>query len=189
MHIRKAAPDDAGVISDLLLLAMEEIVSAFIGEKSNKKARLFLKSLISKKANQYSYENCWVAENADGPIAAAIVYEGARLKELRDPVIREIKKRFNNDFFYEDETQAGEFYIDSIGVNPTQQGKGVGSNMLRFLIGEYVEKRKQTLGLLVDENNPNAKRLYLQLGFVPVGRKTLAGKKMEHLQRSPAMLS
>lgn len=82
----------------------------------------------------------------------------------------------------EDETESGEFYIDCIGVNSDQQGKGIGSKALNFLIDEYVVKNHQTLGLLVDEDNPNAKRLYLKLGFKVVGRKSLAGKKMEHLQ-------
>jgi len=54
--------------------------------------------------------------------------------------------------------------------------------MLRFLINEYVNNRNKTLGLLVDKDNPQAKKLYLRLGFVPVGEKTLAGKSMEHLQ-------
>ena len=93
-----------------------------------------------------------------------------------------VKIMFNRNFSPENETQAGEFYIDCVGVHPGQQGKGVGSKLFDFLIDEYVHKRNKTLGLLVDKDNPSAKRLYLKLGFEVIGDKTLAGKTMEHLQ-------
>jgi ribosomal protein S18 acetylase RimI-like enzyme len=101
---------------------------------------------------------------------------------LRQPVIEYIKSRFNQDFNPQDETQAGEYYIDSLGVDPDQQGKGIGTKLLRFIIDEYVNTHHQTLGLLVDEENPEAKRLYLALGFKHAGKKVLFGKSMEHLQ-------
>jgi ribosomal protein S18 acetylase RimI-like enzyme len=69
-----------------------------------------------------------------------------------------------------------------MAVSPHQQGKGIGSKLFDFLIGEYVYKQNETLGLLVDKDNPNAKKLYLKLGFEVVSEKTLAGKEMEHLQ-------
>ena len=89
---------------------------------------------------------------------------------------------FNRDFAPEDETQSGEYYIDCIGVNPNQQGKGIGTKILQFLIHEYVNQRDKTLGLLVDKNNPKAKQLYLKIGFEIVDEVIFVGKVMEHLQ-------
>ena len=182
MTIRKAKPEDANAIATHILLAMEDIVYQFIGEESREKASQFLVNLIRKKENQYSYENCWVIEVEHEVAAVAVVYDGGKLQELRMPVAQEIKSMFNRDFNPEDETEAGEYYIDSIGVNPLRQGKGLGSKLLQFLINEYVSKQNGTLGLLVDKDNPNAKKLYLKLGFEPVGEKILVGKGMEHLQ-------
>jgi len=180
--IRKAKAEDADVIAEYMMLAMREIIYHFIGEKSNQKGNEFLESLISKKSNQYSYENCWVAESEQGVLAVANVYNGAVLKELRTTVEKQLNLMFNKDLSLEDETEAGEFYIDCIGVNPNEQGKGLGTQMLKFLIDEYVQKQKRTLGLLVDHDNPNARRLYLKLGFEIAGEKTLMGKRMDHLQ-------
>ncbi|MCX7551727.1 GNAT family N-acetyltransferase [Xanthomarina sp. F2636L] len=182
MIIRKAISEDAKAIAPFMMLAMNDIVFHFIGGKSPEKATHFLETLIVEKANQYSFENCWLAENEDKVIAAANIYDGAMLQELRDPVAKTIKSMFNRDFNPDDETQAGEFYIDCVGVDPTQQGKGIGSKIFQFLIDEYVYNRNKTIGLLVDKDNPNAKRLYLKLGFEVVGEKTLTGKKLEHLQ-------
>jgi len=185
MIIRKAQPHDASSIAFCLMLAMEDIVYEFIGEKSYNKAIDFLNAMVAKRQNQYSYENCWVAENKEGIIAVACLYDGGQLQELRKPVAHYIKEQFAQEFNPEDETQAGEIYIDCVGVHPNQQGKGIGSKIFAFLIEEYVIKQKQTLGLLVDYDNPKAEKLYLKLGFKIVGEKSLVGKRLKHLQYHP----
>jgi len=182
MLIRKAKPEESGSIASFIFLAMEDIAYAFIGERSAEKALHWLDSLVRMKANQYSYENCWVAVADEEIVAAAVVYDGGRLAELRVPVADQIREMFERDFNPENETQAGEYYIDSVGVHPDRQGEGIGSKLFKFLIDSYVHERKQTLGLLVDKDNPKAKNLYLKLGFDLVGEKTLAGKELEHMQ-------
>lgn len=182
MLIRKARRQESTIIANYIFLAMEEIAYQFIGENSAEKALQLLNSLIEETNNQYSYENCWLVESENEIVAAALVYDGTKLHELRKPVTRKIEAMFNRAFNPEDETQAGEYYIDCVGVDPNQQGKGIGTQIFQFLIDEYVNKRNETLGLLVDRDNPNAKRLYLKLGFEVVGEKTLVGKKLEHLQ-------
>lgn len=184
MIIRKATIDHSSFIATYLLLAMEDIVYQFIGEKDYNKAREFLMSFVKRENNQYSYQNCFVAEDAGKIIAAVNLYDGARLNELREPIVQFIKTEFGRDISPEDETQEGEYYIDSFGVDPNQQGKGVGSKILQFLINEYVIHNRQTLGLLVDEGNPSARKLYLKLGFKPIAKKYFLGKGMEHLQIS-----
>lgn len=180
--IRKAIREDSEAIAMHILLAMEEIVYKFIGENDYTKAKELLVYLVKEVDNQYGYQHCWVGELEGEIVAAAVVYDGAKLADLRAPVAQYIRSRFGRDFNPEEETEAGEYYIDSLGVSPGRQGKGIGSAMLRFLIGEYVGRQQQTLGLLVDKENPDAKKLYLKLGFRVVGERMLVGKPMEHLQ-------
>lgn len=182
MQIRKANQNDAGAIAPCILLAMEEIAYGFIGERSYEKAIDFFVMMTGKEANQYSYKNCWVVEEEGVVIAAALVYDGAKLEALRKPVAEEIFRMFKITPDPGDETQAGEYYIDCIAVSPKHQGKGIGSMLLNFLIDEYVKNSKQPLGLLVDKDNPQAKKLYLKSGFEVVDEKVFAGKQMEHLQ-------
>jgi len=182
MIVRKALSEDAEAIAGLLMLASGEVMYRFIGEKNYPKARDFLFRFVKRKSNQYSYQNCFVAEDENELIGAVLVYDGARLQDLRKPVLEYIHQHFDSNLQVEDETHSGESYIDSLGVSPAHQGKGIGSQLLQFVINEKVKTGGGTIGLLVDKTNPGAKRLYLNLGFVPVGEKTLLGISLEHLQ-------
>ncbi len=185
MIFRKATKADSPEIAPLLLLAMEEIIYKFIGIDDHEAALNFLGHFVSAENNQYSYQNCLVAES-NGRIAGALnLYDGGELARLREPVINYVRSNFDKNFSPEDETQAGEYYIDSLGVRPELQGRGIGSQLLQFVIDKYVTRQRITLGLLVDEENPDARKLYLKLGFKSVGIKTLVGKRMEHLQIEP----
>lgn len=185
MIIRKANQEDANPITNYLLLAMEAIVYEFIGQKDPITAREFLHHFVKQEANQYSYQNCLVVEDEGEIVAAVNIYDGSKLKQLRAPIAQYIKTQFLKDFNPTDETQEGEFYIDTLGVHPNQQGKGIGAKLLRHVINYYVYENKQAVGLLVDEDNLNAQRLYLKLGFEPVGELVLEGKHMIHLQIKP----
>lgn len=188
MTIRKATKADSASIATFILLAMGDIIFRFIDGREYSQAKKFMLHFTSATNNQYSYENCWVAEMDGEVIAAACVYDGARLHSLREPVIRFVKDQFGKDLNIEDETESGEYYVDSLGVDPSRQGQGTGTKMLRFLIEEYVLRQHHTLGLLVDEDNAAAKRLYVNLGFEHVGRKLFLGKEMKHLQIKPPHL-
>ncbi len=182
MVIRNATPEESSAIAPLLVSAMEEILYQFIGENAYEKALSFMEKMVRKKDNQYSHEHCWVAVSEDGIVGVALIYDGAHLKVLRKPVEAALKNLFGRELKVEEETQAGEFYIDCIGVDARQQGKGIGSALLRFLIDHYCHQQGKILGLLVDRDNPKAKQLYLKVGFKPRGEKTFAGKKFDHLQ-------
>lgn len=185
MIIRKAIKQDSPIISEHLFLAMEHILYEFFGIKDVLKAKEFMMYFVEKENNQYSFQNCLVAESENGILGSINIYNGADLEQLRIPIIQYVKTHFNIDFNPEKETQHGEYYIDSFGVSPDQQGKGIGTKMLQYIIKAYTIENQQTLGLLVDEENPEAEKLYLKLGFEFVGHKVFVGKKMKHLQRKP----
>jgi len=182
MIIRKANIGDTEMITTFLLLAMGDIVYQFIGRKNDEQAKAFMLHFVKGRNNQYAYENCWVVESEDEVIAAACCYEGRMLHQLRQPILDYVKNEYQRELVLEDETQEGEVYLDCLGVAPSQQGKGIGSKLLQFLINHYLLKQNRPIGLLVDPNRPAAKRLYLRMGFKLMGQKRFADKNMEHLQ-------
>jgi ribosomal protein S18 acetylase RimI-like enzyme len=182
MQIKKATLKDSESIALLFMLVMDHMVYRFIGEKDFQKGINFFANFIGQTNNQYSYQNCYVAIEGDKMVGVINIYDGALLDELRQPILDYIHHHNNSKFTIENETQSGEFYIDVLAVNPLHQGKGIGSQLLAHTIQEFGVKLKRTLGLLVDKKNPNAKKLYLQVGFEKVGEKILSGHDMEHLQ-------
>ena len=104
------------------------------------------------------------------------------MHELRKPVLELLKKDYKQEIYPQDETQAGEIYIDTIAVSENFRGKGIGTEILDYLIEELVNKKKLTLGLLVDFSNPSAKKLYERKGFVVIGEKMLMNENHEHMQ-------
>ena len=182
MLIRKATIEDSYQIAQYLLMAMEDIVYEFIKKKDYNEAFNFLYHFVKLKNNQYSYQNCVVAED-DGEIIAAVnIYDGAKLEELRSPIIAYLQENFGLDYMPESETESGEYYIDTIAVSPRFRRKNIGTKLLQYLINKYVINQKLTLGLLVEEDNLVAKNLYLKLGFKKVAEKSLVGNILNHLQ-------
>ena len=123
-----------------------------------------LEELVRMENTQYSYRNALVADVNGTPAGAIVGYDGARLHELRRPTLRRIEERTGQTFEgVEDETQPGEYYLDSLGVLP-----------------EY--RRLGRAGLLVDVENPGAEHLYHTLGFERVETRSLFGHRQWHLQ-------
>lgn len=182
MLIRKAISSDAPVIAEYLFKAMEEIIYHYAGRGKVEESKMLLAKLAAQPANQYSYEFTFVAELEGAIVGSANIYDGAWLYGLREPVKALIEATSGRSFSADDETGHGEWYLDCIAVSSALQGRGVGSALLDFLIDIYVRKRNETIGLLVDKGNPDAKRLYLRKGFKVVGEKAFGGKQMEHLQ-------
>ena len=182
LNFRQANKNDASSISKIMMLAMDGIVYDFIGSKNYDKGVLFLENLISQENNQYSYQNTIVVEYNNEFAGTTTFYDGAKLDELRKPVLEVLQSSYNQTIHPQEETQAGEIYIDTIAVSPNFQGKGIGSSILDYLIDEIGINQNKTLGLLVDFDNPKAKKLYEKKGFVVVGEKSLMSKNHEHMQ-------
>lgn len=186
MIIRPALPSDAPQLAKLINMAMLEITYQFIGKEDKEEADRFMELLVREKNNQYSYQNIFVLQEGDTILGQICIYDGARCKELRQHVWDKIKEIYGRDYHAQEETQDGEMYIDTFAVLPETRGRGLGKQLLHFAIDHFVHKQHKTLGLLVDNDNPNAKRLYLAMGFHIVDEKRIFGKQMEHMQYLPS---
>src|SRR5690606_37279585 len=85
--IRKARQNESPQIAQLMLLAMEEIIYAFLGNQNPEEALEFMHLLVRQEGNQYSFENTWIAEEDNQVVGSITVYDGAKLQQLRQPVL------------------------------------------------------------------------------------------------------
>ncbi len=140
-------------------------------------------SLAARTDSQYSYLNSLVAVDDEGNVAGVVVsYDGAELHRLRMAFMEEAGEAIGLVFDGEPEDETGpeEFYLDSLGVFPEYRGHGIASRLIEAA-GCRAAKAGKPLGLLVSKHNPNARRLYDSLGFMPDGERPFAGEMMTHL--------
>lgn len=178
--IRRAKITDIDAIVALMMLAMDDLPYKFALTKDKQIAAALLKKFVLKAGNQYSISNTYVYEQEGKVVGAINGYDGGKIESLRKPFFDYINKNFHHgNFEMEPESESGEFYIDTLGVNPKHQGKGIGKNLILETLNYAKALGFNKVGLLV--SNPSAKRLYEKLGFTKVGTRNLLGKTHDHL--------
>ena len=179
--IRPAVSKDAEIIAKIVAMAIgdEEGLRNYCGEEYI----TVLTEVARREATQYSWQNALVAE-VEGVVAGAIVgYDGAKLYTLREGTFATINEFIERTQTIVDETSAGEYYLDSVGVLPQYRGLGVGRTLVSALCDKAFNKGHQRIGLIVDVENPDAERIYASLGFVRVGTRPFFTHQMWHMQR------
>lgn len=139
-----------------------------------------LTELVGMEQSQYSYRNTLCAMAGDDIAGMLVGYDGKDLLKLRQAFICKAKERLGQDFSsMDEETQAGEYYLDSLCVKQKYRKQGIASALLHEAIRRHGD---QPVGLLVDLTHPWAERLYRALGFRFVNETTWGGHQMRHLQ-------
>lgn len=180
IRIRAATAADAPVIARVLGMAFGEDSARRYGGEDY---LTIFEELARTEGTQYSYRQALVAEVDGMPAGMVVGYDGARLHELRERTFALLRSYTGSTPTMEDETQAGEFYLDSIGVLPEFRRCGIGGRLLAAMRDKAFAEGYERVGLLVDVENPDAERLYFALGFEEVGSKTFFGHRMRHLQQ------
>lgn len=173
--VREAVRDDAALIAQVVCMA--------VGYDTSHPIYPVFLTLAQSEHTQYSYRNTLIGE-VDGCAAGALVgYDGAMLNELRKPIFPLLEQHLGTVPNIEDETEAGEFYLDSLGVLQKFRGRGVGQALITAYCDKAFAQGFERVGLIVDYDNSEAERLYLSLGFERVGSRPFLGHQMWHLQK------
>lgn len=177
--IRQAGIDDSRLVAQALSMAIgEDMAKEYCGNNYMD----VLEEIVRMEDSQYSYHHALLAMADEVPAGAIVGYDGGLLNQLRDKTLSVIHKYNPQLPIVEEETEDGEFYLDSIGVLPEFRGCGIGRKLLLAMRNKAFSSGHKCVGLLVDDENPKAERLYISLGFERVGTKMFFGHKMWHLQ-------
>lgn len=183
---RPASRADAPAVARLLMMAwpIESFLAMSPGMTEDMLAEI-ITGYVEAEDTLYSYRNNIVAVT-DGKIAGTVCgYDGAMYEALKRPVLEDFRDRFPSDrqsFGNVTETEAGEFYIDSAGVDPQARGLGIGSLLFKAILEKASGQGFSKAGLIVDIDNPKAEALYIRLGFRHVGYRDFFGHSMKHMQ-------
>ena len=184
--IEQAQVSQASDIARLIMEAMNhECCLYFAGEEHGLSGfHQLMTDLVCRDDSQYSYLNTLVALNAQREVIGVCTsYDGAELHQRRTAFVQGCLARFNRDFGnMDDETAAGELYVDSLAVDVRYRGKGIAKSLLKATIEKAKQLQLPAVGLLVDKGNPKAERLYTSVGFQYVDDNQWGGHAMRHLQ-------
>ncbi len=190
--IRPALKNEASEIASLIMEAMSpDCCKWFYGpQHTDIDFHGFMTSLVECDHTQYSYLNTIVAyeEDEHDVVGALVSYDGSLLRQLRQPFIDGMKKRFDRDFSQlDDETQAGELYLDSLCVKPMFRSKGIATRLITASFDKTRQMNLPLTGLLVDQGNPKAMKLYTSLGFTVANETSWGGHPMWHMTRKASI--
>ena len=184
IEIKAAKKDQSASIARLIMMAMTDdccLHFCGVGYGLDDFYRM-MTSLVEREDSQYSYKNTLVAMDDEKVVGVAVIYDGARLNELRQAFIEAAKEQIGKDHSgMDDETQAGELYLDSLAILSEYRRQGIARKLLRATKEKADQMGLPCLGLLVDKGNPAGESLYASVGFRYVNDSNWGGHPMKHL--------
>ena len=179
--IRQACKEEASQIAKLFMLAwpVDDIL-----ESNGLTCEQLHESITLIAANEetiYSYENTLVAEIDGKVVGAMCAYDGADYQRLKQPIVDVLGP--DNGFAKMKETEAGEFYLDSVGVLPEYRGRGIASRIIEAQCERAASLGHKVAGLILDIDKPQVEALYSRLGFTYLDDKDFFGHTMKHMVR------
>lgn len=158
ISIRKATQADA----DFVAWALGTAVGACMDDRAGRLARL-----VQDEEMLYSWHSAWVATSGGKPVGATIAYDGVCYASRRVKTFQAMRDILGLDFTsQDDETQSGEFYIDTLAVLPAFRKQGIGRALLAHAISEARALGLTWASLAVHPHNLRAQALYGSMGFV-----------------------
>ena len=184
IEIKVAKKEQSASIARLIMMAMTDdccLHFCGVGYGLDDFYRM-MTSLVEREDSQYSYKNTLVAMDDEKVVGVAVSYDGARLNELRQAFIEVAKEQIGKDHSgMDDETQAGELYLDSLAILSEYRRQGIARKLLRATKEKADQMGLPCLGLLVDKGNPAGESLYASVGFRYVNDSNWGGHPMKHL--------
>ena len=179
--VRVATQEDARLIAKAVAMAIgdEEALRDYCGDDY----LAVLSEVARREDTQYSWRYALIAMVDGVEVGAIVGYNGTQLQELRNGTFAVLRKLIGRTPTIADETEAGEYYLDSVAVLPEYRGVGVGQALISALCDKAFADGHEQVGLIVDFDNPQAEKLYTALGFERVGTRLFFGHKMWHLQK------
>ena len=184
IEIRNATKEQAADIARLIMVAMtDDCCLQFCGVGHGlEDFYKMMTSLVEREDSQYSFSNTLVAMADEMVVGIAVSYDGSRLHELRQAFIQAAKEHIGKDHSgMDDETQAGELYLDSLAVLPEYRRQGIAQRLLSATKEKAYKMGLPCVGLLVDKGNPAGEALYASVGFQYANDSWWGGHPMKHL--------
>jgi len=183
--IRPAVQSDAAKAVPLILQAIGHIAFVLTGTIDSQETAAILNVFFGQEDTRISYQNALVMEEDGELVGLAILYDGAKARELDAPLERAAAKKSGDpNYCIPTEPEASEFYLDALCVSPLYRGKGYGRKLIEAGCDRARKLGHRRMALIVEVDHAPAIRLYERLGFCTDYIKRIAGQDYLHMVRS-----
>lgn len=159
----------------LLREAMGEIAITLTQESEEARILGVLEDYFRNPNTRLGYKGVWLYIE-DGEILGAInLYLGSEAKRLDEAILEDLKRRGKGAIPLECECEEGDFYVDSIAVDPKARGRGIAQQLLAHAYEIGRATGASALSLVVDCDKIKVKDYYARLGFKLAGEKFIGG--------------
>lgn len=184
ISIRKARKEDAREAVPLIMEAIGDIAMQLTGETEEAKVTQEFEHLFTRTDNRHSYLYTYVAE-IEGSVAGVLVFYSAEQATTLDAHLEEyLSNKKGTAVKIDPETLPGEWYVDTVVVNPTYRGQGIGTKLLNYAEQLVKSFGGGKLSLNVETEKYAAISLYNRLSFDNVCPWTIIGEPFYHMVKT-----
>jgi ribosomal protein S18 acetylase RimI-like enzyme len=170
--LRKAVPDDAADLVDLVNSAGEGLPMTFWRSLAPDgiDPRLVGEQRIRREESVFSYRKAEMAL-AGGRVAGAII--DYALHDAPEPVTAETPSLFRplNEL---ENLACGSWYVNILAVKPAWRRRGIGRILLKAAESRAQQAGRSELSIIVSDGNVPAQRLYADFGFKERASRAMA---------------
>ena len=176
MIIREATAKDTDFVAKTVLTALDMDTSDLE----------WVKASCADPKSMYSWNKALIAEVESKPVGCIISYRGDDYLPIREYTWSRLWKGVDPEVISRSaiETYPGEYYLDSLAVEPDYRGHGLGKDLMRAAIDYGVSLGYRKFALLVAVEKPKLKDYYASLGFKEVGRVNFFGHRYHRMTLS-----
>ena len=176
MTIRKAKESDTDFVAKTVLTALDMDTSDLE----------WVKKSCADPKSMYSWNKALIAEDAGRPVGCIISYRGDEYLPIREYTWSRLWEGVDPEVIRKSaiETYPGEYYLDSLAVEPDFRGHGLGKELMQAAIDYGASLGYRKFALLVAVEKPRLKDYYASLGFREAGEVNFFGHQYHRMTLS-----
>lgn len=174
--VHKASPKDIKTVAWTVLTALDMDTHDLE----------WVKESCADELSMYSWNKSIVAVVDGKPVGAIISYPGDDYNALRQYTWKRLWNDIDSDTIIKTEVEAhpGEYYLDSMAIQPEYRGLSIGKSLIEAAIDQGKSLGYKKFTLLVDCNKPRLKAYYESLGFQKNGEMTFLGHRYKRMMKN-----
>ncbi len=186
--LRPMAVQDSQPVSTLIVMAIEDLADQFTKATTSEALSDRLQMLINTAETRFSASYGLVVEEQGRVAGAGFAYPGKVMRQLTQNMLDQMKTIGANYHVEEEhrlvsfkEANEDEYYIDNLAVFEDFRGKGYSRKIIEAFEARARAEGFSKISILADLHNPNAKAIYLRMGYVPDSIFRVLGHDYDHL--------